>query len=132
LHPENGLRSAAAILVPPAQPDTWLGVTRWEYPTLHYWTNSGLDLTIPDFHRCSRAPQPCTSHPAKNLRLRREGDPGAGFAVDGEWKTERYPNPSSDFLEVWRAARASGDCSPGLRTSGSAPNFQFERYPMET
>jgi hypothetical protein len=132
LHPENGLRSAAATLVPPAAPETWLGVTRWEYPTLHYWTNSGLDLTIPDFHRCSRAPYPCTSHPAKNLRLRREGDPGAGFAVDGEWKAERYPNPNSDFLEVWRAARANADCSPGLRTSGSTPNFRVERYLMET
>ena len=132
LHPELGLRSAASTLVPPALPETWLGVTRWEYPSLHYWTNSGLDLRIPDFHRCSRAPQPCTSHPATNLRLRKAGDPGGGFTVDGEWKAERYPNPNSDFLEVWRAARAKGDCSPGLRTSGPAPNFLFERYLMET
>lgn len=131
-NPETGRRAALMVLAPAPQPETWFGVTRWEYPSLPYRTASGLDLVRPDFHRCSRAPLLCTSHPARNLRLREPGNLRRGFAVDGGWKAERYPNPNSDFLSVWRAARVNGACEPGLRTSGPPPNFRFERYLMET
>jgi hypothetical protein len=131
-NPEAGKRAALMVLAPAPQAETWFGITRWEYPTLPYRTASGLDLVRPDFHRCSRAPRLCTSHPARNLRLREPGDLRRGFTVNGGWKAERYPNPNSDFLSVWRAARVDGACEPGLRTSGSPPNLRFERYLMET
>lgn len=131
-YPERGVSDALEPLFPPAMPDTWLGVTQWEYPTIPYQTTSGLALFRPGFHRCSRGPINCTSHPAKNLRLREAGNLRRGFAVDGEWKVERYPNPNSDFLAIWRSARENGVCTPGLRTSSRPRNFRFERKFMET
>jgi hypothetical protein len=62
-----------------------------------------------------------------NLRLRVPGDLASGFAVDGEWVPERYPNPASDFLSVWRQARSGGVCADGLRTSHHRATLQFER-----
>jgi hypothetical protein len=116
-----------AVLLPEPAAETWLVPTRWEYPTIRYTTAAGLELLRPGFHRCSRAPVPCTSHPAVNLRLRVPGDLASGFAVDGEWVPERYPNPASDFLSVWRQARSGGVCADGLRTSHHRATLQFER-----
>lgn len=72
-----------------------------------YVTDSGLELQVPrNDNRCWRAPIPCTPHPSPNLRLRRPGDLGSGFVVDGAWAPRRWPNPESNFLEEWR--RRSG------------------------
>jgi hypothetical protein len=104
-------RTAFRTLVPAPASDTWLRPTRWEYPAVPYRTASGLELLRPGFHRCSRGSILCTSHPAENLELRRPGNLAAGFRVNGGWKGERFPNPTANFLAVWRVARANGTCS---------------------
>lgn len=64
-----------------------------------YRTDSGLVLHVPadDGMRCYTIPVPCTPHPQPGLVARDPGDPGAGYAVDGAWRPERWPN-------TWRAA----------------------------
>ncbi|MCI0432023.1 MAG: hypothetical protein L0271_00035 [Gemmatimonadetes bacterium] len=108
-------RSAVmASLYTAPDPDSWFVATRWEYPAREYITDSGLELLVPAGHRCGRAPLPCTSHPAPNLRLRRPDDLRSGFVVDGEWRAERFPSPFTNFLEVWRTTRpdtAANACS---------------------
>jgi hypothetical protein len=65
-------------------------------------TSSGLRLLVPlETNRCYDAALPCTPHPAPNLRLRGDGL-AEGFRVTGSWQAERWPNPGSRFLEVWR------------------------------
>ncbi len=72
-------------------------------------TRSGLILHVPARRNlCRRAPPPCTPHPAPNLRLRVPGELQHGFRIDGAWQPSRWPNPSSRFLDSWRAARAAG------------------------
>jgi hypothetical protein len=72
-----------------------------------YTTASGLVLAVPQgSDKCFAAAPLCTPHPAKNLRLRHPGDPGAGFAVDGGWQVERWPTWRSHFLESWRSVQA--------------------------
>ena len=72
-------------------------------------TTSGLRLLVPrDDGRCWISALPCTPHPAANLRLRRPGDLAGGFAVDGAWEAERWPNIWGDFLRQWRASQVDG------------------------
>ena len=72
-------------------------------------TTSGLRLLVPrDDGRCWISALPCTPHPATNLRLRRPGDLAGGFAVDGAWAAERWPNIWGDFLRQWRASQRDG------------------------
>ena len=100
------VRAAIGVVYTAPDADAWFIPTRWEYPATTYVTRSGLELLVPTGHRCGRAPIPCTSHPAANLRLRRPGDLSGGFAVDGDWQAERFPSPFTNFLEVWRATRS--------------------------
>ena len=102
-------RAAFGVVYTAPDADVWFIPSRWEYPATTYVTRSGLELLVPTGHRCGRAPIPCTSHPAANLRLRRPGDLSAGFAVAGDWQAERFPSPFTNFLDVWRATRSGGD-----------------------
>jgi hypothetical protein len=80
-----------------------------------YTTASGLVLSVPQgSDKCFAAAPLCTPHPARNLRLRRPGDPGAGFAVDGGWEVERWPTWRSHFLASWRAVQARLHPAPVL------------------
>jgi hypothetical protein len=102
---ESPGRAAFAYALVTPDPVSWLQPMRLHYPSNRFVTASGLELLVPAGHRCARAPQPCTSHPATNLRLRRPGDLASGFASDGRWRAERWPNPwSTRFLESWRIA----------------------------
>ncbi len=121
---EQPVYHAIRGMVPRPEAGSWLVPTRWEFPVLPYWTDNHLELLRPGFHRCSRASFPCSSHPAKNLRLRVKGDLTSGFAVDGDWVAERYPNPVSDFLNVWRFARYNGVCADGLRAERDRPKLK--------
>lgn len=109
----NPLGAAADVLISRPGSDGGLGPV--PEPDLDvYTTRSGLRLTVPrEDNRCWAAPPPCTPHPAPNLELRREGDPGAGFRIVGEWSPLRWPNLWDDFLERWRATRAGGRPTPG-------------------
>jgi hypothetical protein len=72
-------------------------------------TRSGLLLHVPARRNlCGRAPLPCTPHPAPNLMLRAPGELRHGFAIEGSWQPTRWPNPSSRFLDSWRANRSRG------------------------
>ncbi len=100
------VRAALDVLVTRPAVDTWLVPSRWHFPAMPYVTDSGLRLLVPTGHRCGRAPLPCTSHPAPNLRLRRPDDRSAGFMVDGAWQAERFPSPVTNFMRIWRAVRS--------------------------
>lgn len=80
-----------------------------------YRTDSGLLLHVPADDRmlCFTIPRPCTPHPQPGLIARDPDDPGAGYAVEGAWRPERWPN-------AWRAAQGR-DWSGMLR----------ERHPPE-
>lgn len=83
------------------RPGDDLGVHRGPVPAIvQYTTDSGLILAVPVKNNvCWRIPLPCTPHPAPNLRLRVPGELSAGFATDGEWLQEWWPNPKTDFRE---------------------------------
>jgi len=76
-------------------------------------TRSGLILHVPARRNlCRRAPLPCTPHPAPNLELRVPGELRRGFAIEGAWQPSRWPNPSSRFLESWRAQTQGAPRAP--------------------
>ena len=76
---------------------SWLqsGVRKPKLAT--FTTDSGLVLNVPvgRMGRSWNAPIPCTPNPAPNLRLRKPGDLGSGFVVDGGWQMKNWP-------EAWR------------------------------
>jgi hypothetical protein len=98
----------AAVL---AEPDAADWFREQAGPDLEtYRTESGLILQVPARRNlCRRAPLPCTPHPAPNLALRSPGRLERGFVTQGAWQPSRWPNPSSQFLESWRAGRATSD-----------------------
>jgi hypothetical protein len=103
---ENNLAAAAGVWFVRPPPGALVQPTRWDYPLTSYRTDSGLSIFVPQGHRCGRAELPCTSHPARNLQLRRSGDLGSGFRAQGAWQAERWPNPWANFLTDWRRGEA--------------------------
>jgi hypothetical protein len=92
-------------------PIDWFYSPNWSSPLARRTTDSGLVLMVATDHRCARGPLLCTSHFASNLRLREPGNLRAGFAVDGGWKAEGYPNPwdtGTEFLLVWKRTQEQG------------------------
>lgn len=108
------LRAYSHAVVTRPGPDR--GLHPMSRPALRpYVTASGLVLAVPsDGARCWDAPLPCTPHPAPNLRLRRPGDLGSGFATDGRWLAADWPNPESRFLALHR-------CLERARSRGGSP-----------
>jgi hypothetical protein len=118
---DSNLAAVASVVF--VKPPAYWGVqpTRWHFPQTAYTTRSGLTLRVPEGHRCGRSALPCTSHPAPNLELRRDGDLRSGFRVSGTvWRAERWPNPWSAFLADWRSVPACrGPSGQGLDLSRS-------------
>ncbi|MCX5661634.1 MAG: hypothetical protein NTW19_18305 [Planctomycetota bacterium] len=71
------------LLTPPG-PDAGLTPTPVS-PQTQFVTRSGLRLNVPESGGlCWDAPLPCTPYPKPGLRLRRDGDLGSGFTLEGE------------------------------------------------
>jgi hypothetical protein len=102
----SNLAAAASVLRTDPPENGWRQPTRWLFPLTTYTTASGLELRVPEGHRCARAALPCTSHPARNLQLRHPGSLRGGFRVTGAWQAERWPNPWASFLSHWRSPTA--------------------------
>jgi hypothetical protein len=60
---------------------------------------SGLVLNVPRGHACWDAPLPCTPFPNPALRLRRDGDLGAGFMVDPALQERYHYEPGAPWVD---------------------------------
>ncbi len=93
--------AVATVFIAPARETLFFPLPAPELKEVR--TRSGLVIQVPtNYAHCWNAAPLCTPNPSSWLRLRRPGDAGGGFTVDGIWEPVQWPTPGSRFLETYR------------------------------